>query len=493
MYRSRLGRKLDDVTLDYVSSLYDDRQIAIYDIIGSEAHVLMLYEKKIIAKKDAVKILTSLEGLKEKYSKYDEPEDLQAEDIHELIESLVIREIGKKSGGRMHTARSRNDQVSLDIRMKIRDDINTLCHCLLDAIDAMVTLARKHQKTIMPLYTHLQHAQAGVFSHYLLAHSDVLFRDLDRLYAIYGRVNQNPLGAGAVGGTSIPIDRHYTARLLGFKGLVENSIDATSSRDFIAEYVSAVAILMTNLSKISEDIILWSTSEFAFIELADEFASPSSVMPQKKNPDILEITRGKTAEVIGHLTAILSIIKGLPTGYGRDLQQMKSAVWSTSKTAINALLIFSSMFATLTVNEKKMLKSAEEGYIVALDIAEGLVTVCGVPFRTAHQISGCMVREAYKTKKPLSKLTSSEIASCTKGIKIDVQKIYEIVKSATIKSSLQKRISQGSSGFAEQERMIAHRTEKIKVYKSGTSKRTKELQTSLQKFQEQVQSLINAV
>ena len=317
MYRSRLGNDLSDITLEYVSSIKDDHEIAQFDILGSEAHVIMLLEKKIISKSDAKKILKALESLKKE--KFDSSSN--AEDIHELIESLVIKKAGLESGGKMHTARSRNDQVALDIRMKIRNDLNILCNCLLDAIEAIVSIAKNHQKTIMPLYTHLQQAQAGLFSHYLLSYVDALFRDFERLYETYNRVNQSPLGAGPVGGTSIPIDRQSTAEMLGFTGIVENSIDATSTRDFAAEYVGMVAILMTNLSKIAEDFVLWSTSEFSFIELSDEFTSPSSIMPQKKNPDILELTRGKTAEIIGNLTAILSTIKGLSTGYGRDLNK----------------------------------------------------------------------------------------------------------------------------------------------------------------------------
>jgi len=394
MYRSRLGNDLSDITLDYVSSIKDDSEIILFDILGSQAHVLMLQENKIITKNDAKKILTALESLKKE--KFDSSSN--AEDIHELIESLVIKKAGMASGGKMHTARSRNDQVTLDIRMKIRNDINILCNCLLDTIEALVSLAKNHQKTIMPLYTHLQQAQVGLFSHYLLAHADALFRDFERLFDAYVRVNQSPLGAGPVGGTSIPIDRHSTAKMLGFNGIVENSIDATSTRDFVAEYVAMIAILMTNLSKISEDFVLWSTTEFSFIEISDEFTSPSSVMPQKKNPDILELTRGKTAEIIGNLTAILSTIKGLSTGYGRDLQQIKSSIWSTSKTSISALLILKSMLLTLRVNEKQMKKATDSSYLIALDIAEKLV-LREIPFRTTHKIAGSLVQQAYNSKK----------------------------------------------------------------------------------------------
>ncbi|MCV0400171.1 MAG: argininosuccinate lyase [Nitrosarchaeum sp.] len=470
MYRSRLGTDLSDITLDYVSSLDDDSEIALYDILGSQAHVLMLHENQIITKTDAKKILSALEELKNE--KFDLPSG--AEDIHELIESMVIKKAGMASGGKMHTARSRNDQVALDIRMKIRDDINILCNCLLDTIEAIISLAKNHQKTIMPLYTHLQQAQAGVFSHYLIAHADVLFRDFDRLYTTFTHVNQSPLGAGPVGGTSIPIDRHSTAEMLGFDGLVENSLDATSSRDFVAEYVSMIAILMTNLSKIAEDFVIWSTTEFSFIELADEFTSPSSVMPQKKNPDILELTRGKTAEIIGNLTAILTTIKGLASGYGRDLQQIKSSIWSTSKISISALLILKSILLTLHVNEKQMKKATESSYLIALDIAEHLVQK-GIPFRTTHKIAGSLVQIAHASKKPLNKLDIKEISKAIDGTKTDPKMVLEIIQNTSITSSLKDRVSFGSSGYGEQKRMIEDRIQKINSCRIITTKRQNDI------------------
>ncbi|MEM2786358.1 MAG: argininosuccinate lyase, partial [Candidatus Nitrosotenuis sp.] len=386
MYRARLGKNLDKHTLEYVSSISDDVEIAIYDIIGSQAHTIMLYENKILSKDETKKILRVLEKLK----KEDLDNNSGAEDIHELIESLVVKKIGMQIGGKMHTARSRNDQVALDLRMKIRDDINVICDCILDLVETLIKLAEKHTNTAMPLYTHLQQAQIGTFSHYLLSHSDVLLRDFERLYSSFERVNQSPLGAGPVGGTSLPINRNSTARMLGFSQIVENTIDATSSRDVVAEFVSAASILMTNLSRIAEDLVIWSTSEFSFVELSDQFSSPSSVMPQKKNPDILELTRGKTARVIGNLVAVLSSLKGLASGYGRDLQEIKPAVFSSSKIAISALIILNSMFATLKVNRDKIKKATESGYLTALDVAEALVKE-GIAFRTAHKIVGNLV------------------------------------------------------------------------------------------------------
>lgn len=485
MYRSRLGTDLSDITLDYVSSINDDSQIALYDILGSQAHTIMLYENQIITKNDAKKILSALESLKNE--KFDILSG--SEDIHELIETLVIKKAGMASGGKMHTARSRNDQVALDIRMKIRDDINILCNCLLDTIEALVSLATNHQKTIMPLYTHLQQAQAGLFSHYLLAQADVLFRDFDRLYTTFNHVNQSPLGAGPVGGTSIDIDRHSTANMLGFDGIVENSLDATSTRDFVGEYVAMIAILMTNLSRISEDFVIWSTSEFSFIELSDEFTSPSSVMPQKKNPDILELTRGKTAEIIGNLTAILTTVKGLASGYGRDLQQIKSSIWRTSKISISALLILKSILLTLQVNEKEMKKAAESSYIIALDIAEKLVQN-GIPFRTTHKIAGSLVQIAHQSNKSLNKLGMKEISKIAQESKTNPDLIMNAIQSTTITSSLKERKSFGSSGYVEQKRMIEDRMKKINNYRINTTKRDNNISKALDDLSNKVTELI---
>ena len=485
MYRSRLGTDLSDITLDYVSSINDDSEIALYDILGSQAHALMLFQNNIITNIDAKKILSALETLKNE--KFDVSSG--AEDIHELIETLVIKKAGMASGGKMHTARSRNDQVVLDIRMKIRDDINIICNCLLDTIEALVSVAKNHQKTIMPLYTHLQQAQAGLFSHYLLAQADSLTRDFERLFGTFERINQSPLGAGPVGGTSIPIDRHSTAKMLGFDGLVENSLDATSTRDFVAEYVAMISILMTNLSRISEDFVIWSTSEFSFIELSDEFTSPSSVMPQKKNPDILELTRGKTAEVIGNLTAILTTVKGLASGYGRDLQQIKSSIWSTSKISISALLILKSILLTLKVNEKQMKKVTESSNLIALDIAEKLVQE-GIPFRVTHKISGTLVQLAHNSKKPISKLTLSEIKKSVSDTKVDPKIVLKIISSTTVVSSLKDRTSFGSSGYDEQKRMITDRIKKINLYRSNVLQRENKISSAIDDLLKQVNEII---
>ena len=484
MYRSRLGKDLDDITLSYVSSIKDDSDIAFYDIIGSEAHVIMLYENKLLSKTETKKILTALEELKG--GNISQP-DFEPEDIHELIESLVIKKTGIENGGKMHTARSRNDQVALDIRLKIRDDINILLQCLIETISTLLKTAQENTKTIMPLYTHLQQAQVGVFSHYLLSYADSLLRDLDRFMSLYGRVNQSPLGAGPVGGTSLPIDRDSTAKMLGFVSLVENSIDATSTRDFVAEYVAASAIMMTNLSRLSEDFIIWSSSEFSFIELSDDFTSPSSVMPQKKNPDILELTRGKTSQVIGYLTSILTTTKGLPSGYSRDLQQIKSSIWSTSKTSITALIIIKSMLSDLTVNQEKMQKATEEGFLVALDLAENLVLE-KIPFRSAHNIVGNLVQLSHNSKKLLSDLELDEIESLQiKEIK--TRKLFELIQKTTISSSLKRRTSKGSAGTSEQTRMIGQRTRKLVTLKKSVKTQNDNVKKSLIILEKRVKTL----
>jgi len=485
MYRaSRLDGKLDKNTLNFLSSISEDKEIAIYDILGSQAHTLMLFENKIITKNEASKILSALEKLKkENFSMKSE-----SEDIHELIESLVIKKAGIQAGGKMHTARSRNDQVSLDIRMKIRDDINILCSCLLDLIETLVSLAEKNQETIMPLYTHLQQAQIGSFSHVLLAYADALFRDLDRFYVTYGRVNESPLGAGPIGGTSLHIDRQSTAKMLGFKGLIENSIDATGSRDFVAEYVGQISILMTNLSRIAEDLIIWSTSEFSFIELSDKFASTSSVMPQKKNPDILELVRGKTAQVIGYQMGILSNLKGLPSGYNRDLQQIKISIWPASKIAISSLLVINAVLKTMKINNQKMKMAIDSGYSIALDIAEYLVKK-GISFRTAHKIVGQLVQTASNSKKPLLALSAPEIKKSVKEDVIKSKELYKIIHSITTNSSLTTRVSHGSSGRSEQKRMISDRKRKIQAYRAGISKRTNEVKLALENLVKKIKHL----
>lgn len=491
MYRSRLGGDLGGMVLGYVSSMGEDSAIVHYDILGSEAHTLMLYKQGIISEGDARKILAALEGLKGRDLGPGEGsgEASGEEDIHELVESLVIKEAGLESGGRMHTARSRNDQVSLDMRMKVRDDILWICGALLDLVEVLVSVAKAHQRTAMPLYTHMQQAQAGLFSHYLLAQADSLFRDYERMAGALYRVNQSPLGAGPAGGTSLSIDRGMVAKMLGFDGVVENSLDAASSRDFVAEYVGACAILMAGLSRMAEDFVVWSTAEFGFLELADEFASPSSVMPQKKNPDILELCRGKAAMVIGNMAAVLATTKGLATGYGRDLQQLKAAAWSASDVTHGTLLVLKSMLLTVRVDDKRMKKAAESGNLVALDIAEKMVEE-GVAFRVTHQVAGRLAQLAAGLKKPIGKLGEGEVAEAVSGTGVDAGMVAGIISSVTVTSSLKARKSQGSAGYSEQRKMITSRTKRVNKARLELDARGNKVAAAVRELERQVQEMI---
>jgi len=297
------------------------------------------------------------------------------------------------------------------------------------------------------------------------------------------------LGAGPIGGTSIMIDRQSTGKMLGFNGIVENSIDATTTRDFAIEYIAASAILMTNLSRISKDFSIWSTSEFSFLELSDEFTSPSSVMPQKKNPDILELTRGKTSQIIGNLTSILSTIQVLPSGYSRDLQQVNPSLWDTSHTVISALLIMESMLNTIIINKKNMQKAAEDGYLIALDLAEKLVHH-DISFRKSHQIIGILVKAAHKSRKSISALTKLEVKNVMKGEKVNLELLMKLIQSTTVMSSLNDRKSQGSSGISEQKRMVTHRMKKIDIYQKEVKKRSNNIQNSLDNLNKKVKTLI---
>ncbi len=456
-----MGEGLDDAVASYVSSADDDAVIAQYDILGSMAHVVMLHDRKIISRADAGAILAALSRIS---ASPPEPHD-GAEDIHELIEADVIRKAGKGAGGRMHTARSRNDQVSLDIRLKLRDDVNDVCTLAIGLAEAMAAVASAHKKTVMPLYTHMQQAQYGTLSHYMIAHIDALMRDVERLSSAYTRINQCPLGAGAVGGTSLNIDRRQVARLLGFGGIVENALDATGSRDHVAEYVAAIAIMMSGLSRIAEDIAIWSTSEFSFVELGGSVSSPSSVLPQKKNPDVLELTRGKAAETLGGLVTTIAATKGLASGYSRDLQQSKLAAWAATRTAVGALAILRTAISGMSVNVDRMAEAARSGDLDALEIAEILVAGGNVPFRSAHMIVGRLVKSAHASGVGLGEVGDRAVSIAVRGTGVSVKDLRSAIGRCGALASLRRRGSMGSSGYAEQARMTRARLRSIPKYR----------------------------
>ncbi len=480
--------------MNLLSSMNEDTRIFEDDIDGSEAHVIMLSEQKIISKADMKKILTSLEKIRKKYGKKDLPLDTDHEDVHEFIEDLVIRDIGISSGGRMHTARSRNDQVALDLRLMLRDEINEISIKLLSTIEEIVKRADREIGTVMMLYTHGQHAQIGLLSHYLLSYADYLLRDLGRISDSYGRVNLCPLGASAIGGTSFPIDRRRVSELLGFDGLVENSMDAVTSRDFILETLADLGIIMAGLSRMSEDLILWSTAEFGYIEIADEFASVSSVLPQKKNPDTLELIRGRTGNLIAAQVALLTMVKGLPSGYNRDLQRMKLPLWFSLDGVSSSLDIMKGVIKTMKVNKAAIQKQVSNSYALAPDLADFLSMKKGLPFIQAHRVVGELVKDLSTKGNDIRKLNPSSISAVSKkltGSSVIVTK-KELDSILDVKASLKTRVSLGGSSPSEDRRMIKERKIMVYALRKDVLRRSKDIQASSESLQSTVRQIIGS-
>lgn len=490
MYRSRPRGSLNEDTLKFLSSMDADQDLLYYDIMGSEAHSMMLCDIGLLSIQELKKILQALEDVRK------DPTQLKTdsfEDIHESLESFVIKQAGIDAGGKMHTARSRNDQVILDIRMKVRDDINNICLAIIDLIDSLLKKATENKETVMPMYTHLQQAQIGTFSHYLLSYVDALFRDMDRLYVTYGRINQSPLGACAIGGSSININRKTTAVFLGFDGLLRNSVDATSSRDTLIEFTSVISILMNTLSRLAEDFILWSTAEFGYLELSDEYSSSSSAMPQKKNADPLELIRAKASSVIGNLVTILSIVKALPSGYSRDLQELKPHLWNTSSTALEAVKIVNRVVTSIDVHKEKMRETAKNSYALSVDIAEQLVIKKAMPFRLAHKLVGCLVEKAARQNKgQIMMLEEQDIKEVVEKIESDLQpaELMRLIQDVTPQRSLELRISFGSPNPKEQEEMIIFSRRRLSGYKEGVPKRKKNVDAAFQNLKISVENYL---
>ena len=472
MYRSRPEGSIDREILNYLSSLKDDFAIFFYDIIGSEAHVIMLHEIGYLSREELVEILQALEEAKnhpKSIMKKDEYED-----VHESIESFVVEKIGMGNGGMLQTARSRNDQVMTDLKMKVRNDINEISVLLGGLVESLLKSADSNKDTIMLLYTHLQHAQIGTFSHYLLSYTEALFRDMERLEELYTRINQSPLGSLAIGGSTLSVDRNRTASLLGFDQLSINSIDATTSRDVILEYLSCLSILMITLSRIAEDLILWSTDEFKYIELADSVSSTSSAMPQKKNPDPLEILRSKSGGILGNLTASMTILKGLPSGYSRDLQELKSLVFSSTSTTESSLSILRIVIESCIVHKSRMLELAKRSFANAIDVAEFLTSKEHLDFRSAHKLVGSLVRLAIcNGKHTLEDLGGKDIEQLlhASGDRISMETLKEIIVACGAENSLTLRKSKGSPSHSEQVEMILHNQMRLIKFRERTRKR----------------------
>ena len=404
----------------FTSSIHYDRRLYPYDIEGSVAHATMLAKQNIISKNEAAKIVSALKNILKDMEKGKITFSPADEDIHMAIERELINRIGE-IGGKLHSARSRNDQIVLDVRLFLRKEIISILVLVNDLKRQLIKLAKSEIKTIMPGYTHMQKAQPILLSHYFLAFGEMFTRDAQRLNDCENRLNVLPLGAAALAGTSLPIDRQRTANILNFPAISKNSMDTVADRDFIAEFIFAASLTMMHLSRFCEDLVLWSSDEFGFVEISDAYTTGSSIMPQKKNPDVAELIRGKTARVYGDLFAIMTILKGLPMAYNRDLQEDKEPLFDAVDTVKDCLAIFTEMIKHTKFNSAKMYAAAKGGFSTATDIAEYLVKK-GIPFRRAHEIVGNIVAYCLKNKKELDNLTLKEYQNFYNGFTDDIQK-----------------------------------------------------------------------
>lgn len=432
---------------EYTASIQYDWRLFPYDIAGSVAHAAMLGKTGIITEREARKIINGLKGILQEITDGKLEFSMELEDIHMNIENRLVRKIGPV-GGKLHTARSRNDQVALDLRMYLRDEIMEIRRLLRGLQKTVIGLADRNQDAVMPGYTHLQRAQPVLFGHHLLAYYEMFERDRDRLADCYRRVNIMPLGAGALAGTVLPINRKMVGDLLGFGGIAENSMDAVSDRDFAVEFVSVCSLIMVHLSRLAEELVLWSSAEFGFITIADAYTTGSSIMPQKKNPDVAELSRGKAGRVFGNLTALLTIMKGLPLSYNRDMQEDKEPVFDTADTVSQALAVMAAMLDSITVHRDAMRHAAEDGFITATDLADYLVRK-GLPFRQAHEVVGRAVLKALELTCGLKDLPLAEYKKLSALITSDVY------RSLSVDASVGRRISYGGTAPANLKKRLA--------------------------------------
>ena len=434
MWAGRTSGATDAIADDFNSSIAFDSRMYAEDIRGSMAHAAMLCAQGIIAPEDADSILTGLQGILEDLSSGALAIDPACEDIHMFVEQVLTERIGE-AGKKLHTARSRNDQVALDMRMYLRREIGEIKALLCGTVDAAAYLAEAHKSAVMPGYTHLQRAQPILFSHHVLAYAMMLMRDVDRLEDCRKRMNVSPIGSCALAGTTYDTDREYEAARLGFDSVCLNSIDGVSDRDFCVELLSDLSIVMMHLSRFSEELILWSSWEFKFIELSDGYTTGSSIMPQKKNPDMAELCRGKTGRVYGDLMGLLTVLKGLPLAYNKDMQEDKEAVFDAVDTVKMCLRVFEPMLRTVTVREDNMRRAASGGFINATDLADYLVRK-GLPFRSAYKLSGQAVAECLRTGKTLEDLSLEEYKALSGLIEADVYEAIDLDNCVSRRSSL---------------------------------------------------------
>ncbi len=431
---------------DYIASFSFDQRLAPYDIQGSIAHVQMLAKKKIIPFKDSRKIIVGLEGILRDLNR---GKKLPAqEDIHFAIETELIRRIGEV-GKKMHTARSRNDQVALDLKLYTRDHARKAVAAITSAQRAILNCAKKNTSTLMPGFTHLQHGQPIFFAHHILAYAWMLERDKQRFVSALERTDESPLGACALSGTAFPIDRNMTAKLLGFGGVTENSIDSVSDRDFIVEFVFNAALTLTHLSRLAEELVIWSSAEFGYVTLAEPYTSGSSIMPQKRNPDTAELVRGKTARAVGALVQLLSMLKNLTLAYNRDLQEDKPPLFDAADTLLGTLSISGQMIETMRVNKEKMKDSCRRGFLLATELADYLARK-GMPFRAAHSIVNQIVRELRENPARGEDLNSFSLAELKAYSPLFNQDVFTGLTLEKVAASRNSYGGTGSKALAQQ-------------------------------------------
>lgn len=456
LWGGRFTKSAEEWVDEFGASISFDQQLVKEDIQGSLAHVTMLGKSGILAEEEVEQIKKGLTTLLEKAKKNELVFSAANEDIHLNLEKFLIDEIGPV-GGKLHTGRSRNDQVATDMHLYLKKQVQEILEEVKHLQNVLVKKAEAHVETILPGYTHLQRAQPVSFAHHLMAYYWMFERDYGRLTDALPRIDKSPLGAGALAGTTFPIDRHYSAELMGFSGIYENSLDAVSDRDFILEFLSASSILMMHMSRFCEELILWSSQEFQFIEIDDAYATGSSMMPQKKNPDMAELIRGKTGRVYGNLFGLLTTLKGLPLAYNKDMQEDKEGMFDTVTTLKGSLKIFAAMIDTMKVRTERMKKATEQDFSNATELADYLVTK-GVPFRDAHEVVGKLVLKCIEENKFLVDLTLAEFKEANEFFEDD---IYHVLNPITVVS---RRNSAGGTGF-EQVKLAIEKAKKLQTSK----------------------------
>ena len=448
MWAGRFEKTLDKMADDFNSSIHFDKKMYKQDIKGSLEHASMLCAVGILTPAELDSITEGLTSILDDLNNGALTFDLNAEDIHMFVEAELTKRIGD-TGKKLHTARSRNDQVALDLRLYMRDEAKDIIELLKELIGSLLKQIKENQDAIMPGYTHLQRAQPITFAHHLLAYCMMLLRDITRLEDALSRMNYSPLGSCALAGTTYNTDRDMVASALGFDGVCMNSIDGVSDRDYCIELESAFSTIMMHLSRLSEEIILWSSWEFKFIELDDSYTTGSSIMPQKKNPDMAELVRGKTGRVYGDLMATLTMLKGIPLAYNKDMQEDKEAIFDATETVKKCLQVFIPMIATMKPLKENMYNAAKRGFINATDLADYL-TKRGLPFRTAYKIVGTIVGKCVKENKTLDELTLSEYKEYSEIFDAD---LYEEI---SLETCVAKRISKGGTGYASVKEQIEY-------------------------------------